>query len=322
MIYHLTAFIMGFVLDLFLGDPYGFPHPVRFIGGLIEKLTKSLLDDKDKASKKRNNGRILVVIVIAISVTITALILLGAYTINSYFGIIIEAIITYQCLAMKSLYDESMKVYYALENEGLEEGRKAVSMIVGRDTAILSQEGVIRATVETIAENSSDGVIAPMLYLAIAGPILAVAYKAINTMDSMIGYKNDKYIDFGACAARLDDFVNYIPARLSAVFMILSAILLAKDFDAKNAIRIFKRDRYNHASPNSAQTESVCAGALGLQLAGPASYFGKLFDKPYIGDAQRQIEIADIKRANKLMLATSLMCCVTCCAIMLLIVLL
>ena len=171
----------------------------------------------------------------------------------------------------------------------------------------LDEKGVIKATVETVAENTSDGVIAPLIYLAIGGPVLGIAYKAINTMDSMVGYRNDKYIDFGRAAAKLDDVANFIPSRLSAWLMIFSCIFMGKDYSAVNAFRIFKRDRFNHASPNSAQTESACAGALGLQLAGPASYFGKIVEKKYVGDPDREIELEDIKRANKLMFVTELL---------------
>ena len=308
MIYHLMAFIMGFVLDLFLGDPAGFPHPVRFIGALISKLNDYLLKEQDSPREKRINGLKMVVIVIAIPVAITALIMLVAYTINPYLGIIIEAVITYQCLAAKSLYSESMKVYYALRDEGLVYGRDAVAMIVGRDTKSLDEIGVTKAAVETVAENTSDGVIAPMIYLAIGGPVLGIAYKAINTMDSMVGYKNDKYLDFGRAAAKLDDVVNFIPARISAIIMIISAFILGEEYDGINALRIFRRDRFNHSSPNSAQTESVCAGALSIRLAGDAYYFGKLVKKDYIGDDIKKISHEDIKKANNLLYMTAFIC--------------
>ena len=308
MIYHITAFIAGFILDLFLGDPISFPHPVRWIGRLISYLTGILLKENDSGKQKQIKGLVLVIIVITISVFLTGFLVISAYTINTYLGIIIETIISYQCLATKSLYVESMKVWHALKNEGLAAGQKAVSMIVGRDTSVLDEAGVIRACVETIAENTSDGVIAPLVYLIIGGPILGIAYKSINTMDSMIGYKNQKYIDFGRCAAKLDDIVNFVPARISAYIMILSCYFLGRDFDGKTAYRIFKRDRFNHASPNSAQTESVCAGALGLKLAGPASYFGTFIDKPFIGDETREIDLNDIKRANRLMISTAIIC--------------
>lgn len=303
---------MGYVLDLLLGDPFGSFHPVVWIGKLISVLTGKLLMENDSSARKRLKGRIIVIIVIAISVLTTGFCVILAYNINSIFGIAVEAIITYQCLATKSLYTESMKVYYALKDISLEAGRTAVSMIVGRDTAALDEAGVTKAAVETVAENTSDGVIAPLIYLAIGGPVLGICYKAINTMDSMIGYKNDKYMDFGRAAAKLDDVVNFVPARISAVLMIIATLFLGKKYNTVNAIYIFKRDRFNHPSPNSAQTESVCAGALGIQLAGPASYFGKLKEKPYIGDMLRKIEVEDIKRANLLMTCTSILCASIC----------
>ncbi len=312
MIYHLMAFITGYVLDLLLGDPFGGFHPVVWIGKLISFLTDKLLNENDSPDKKRINGIKLVSIVITISVLCTGIIIVAAYKINPYFGICIEAFITYQCMATKSLYTESMKVYYALKETSLEAGRAAVSMIVGRDTKALDEVGVTKAAVETVAENTSDGIIAPMIYLAIGGPILGICYKAINTMDSMIGYKSDKYLDFGRAAAKLDDVVNFIPARISAFLMIVATLFLGRDYNTVNAIYIFRRDRFNHPSPNSAQTESVCAGALGVQLAGPASYFGKLKEKPYIGDMLRKIEVEDIKRANLLMTCTSILCASVC----------
>jgi len=319
------AFVAGFVLDLFLGDPINWPHPIRWIGSLIGFTTRELLDRADRSldtdsihKRKRLYGLFLVIIVITISGGISFLLLFSAYTINTLLGVIIEAIMTYYCLASKSLYSESMKVFHALKNEGLDSGRRAVSMIVGRDTVNLDQNGVIKAAVETVAENTSDGVIAPMIYLAIGGPVLGFIYKAINTMDSMVGYKNDKYMDFGRIAAKLDDIANFIPARISALLMIISCLFLGSHYSFFSAIRIYARDRYNHSSPNSAHTESVCAGALGLRLAGPASYFGKTINKPFIGDNIRTIQLDDIKRANVLMFATAFLCQIICILILLL----
>jgi len=319
------AFVAGFVLDLFLGDPINWPHPIRWIGSLIGFTTRELLDRADRSldtdsihNRKRLYGLFLVIIVITISGGISFLLLFGAYTINTLLGVIIEAVMTYYCLASKSLYSESMKVFHALKNEGLDSGRRAVSMIVGRDTVNLDQNGVIKAAVETVAENTSDGVIAPMIYLAIGGPVLGFIYKAINTMDSMVGYKNDKYMDFGRTAAKLDDIANFIPARISAALMIISCLFLGSHYSFFRAIRIYARDRYNHSSPNSAHTESVCAGALGLRLAGPASYFGKTINKPFIGDNIRTIQLDDIKRANVLMFATAFLCQIICILILLL----
>ena len=222
MKYHIIAFFLGFLLDLLLGDPYCFPHPIRLIGSLIAKLDKWLCkkDDPGNEKKKLKNGRILVVIVLTVTAAVTACILIGAYVLHPYLGMLIETIMTYQILATKCLKTESMKVYKCLKEEGIEEARRAVSMIVGRDTAVLDEEGVAKAAIETVAENTSDGVIAPMLYTALGGPILGFLYKAVNTMDSMVGYKNDKYLYFGRAAAKLDDAVNFLPSRISACLMI------------------------------------------------------------------------------------------------------
>lgn len=211
----------------------------------------------------------------------------------------------YQLLATKALKDESMKVYERLKAGDLPGARKAVSMIVGRDTESLDEAGVTKAAVETVAENASDGIIAPMLFMAVGGPALGYFYKAVNTMDSMVGYKNEKYLYFGRFAAKLDDVVNYIPARLSGCIMAAAAVFVS--LDAGEAWRIFKRDRYNHASPNSAQTEAVMAGALRVQLAGDAWYFGKLYKKKTIGDDIRPVEYEDIRKANRLLYATAVL---------------
>lgn len=315
MCYHIIAFIAGFVLDLLIGDPHFIPHPVRLIGSLISFLDKRLNSEAGYNSSeneanltKYKRGVLLAFTVIFATFAVSVIIIVAAYSINLYAGVIAEAVMTWQILATKCLRVESMRVYDALRTDGVDAGRRAVSMIVGRDTSVLDVAGVTRAAVETIAENTSDGVIAPMLYTAIGGPVLGFVYKAVNTMDSMLGYKNDKYMYFGRFAARLDDVVNFIPARISAYLMIAAAFIGGRQFDGKNAYRIFKRDRFNHASPNSAQTESVCAGALRVQLAGDAVYFGKLVKKKYIGDGLREIEYEDIKRANRLMYITAFLC--------------
>lgn len=329
MCYHIFAFIAGFVLDLLIGDPHFIPHPVRLIGSLISFLDKMLNCDAgyNSSEKKLNlikykRGMLLVFTVIFATFAISVIIIVAAYSINLYAGVIAEAVMTWQILATKCLRVESMRVYDALRTDGVDAGRRAVSMIVGRDTSVLDAAGVTRAAVETIAENTSDGVIAPMLYTASGGPVLGFVYKAVNTMDSMLGYKNDKYMYFGRFAARLDDVVNFIPARISAYLMIAAAFIGGRQFDGKNAYRIFKRDRFNHASPNSAQTESVCAGALRVQLAGDAVYFGKLVKKKYIGDGLREIEYEDIKRANRLMYITAFLCELLSVAVMSLVLIL
>lgn len=329
MCYHIFAFIAGFVLDLLIGDPHFIPHPVRLIGSLISFCDKRLncdagynISEKKLNLIKYKRGMLLAFTVIFATFAISVIIIVAAYSINLYAGIIAEAVMTWQILATKCLRVESMRVYDALRTDGVDAGRRAVSMIVGRDTSVLDVAGVTRAAVETIAENTSDGVIAPMLYTAIGGPVLGFVYKAVNTMDSMLGYKNDKYMYFGRFAARLDDVVNFIPARISAYLMIAAAFIGGRQFDGKNAYRIFKRDRFNHASPNSAQTESVCAGALRVQLAGDAVYFGKLVKKKYIGDGLREIEYEDIKRANRLMYITAFLCELLSVAVMSLVLIL
>lgn len=329
MCYHIFAFIAGFVLDLLIGDPHFIPHPVRLIGSFISFLDKRLncdagynISEKKLNLIKYKRGMLLAFTVIFATFAISVIIIVAAYSINLYAGVIAEAVMTWQILATKCLRVESMRVYDALRTDGVDAGRRAVSIIVGRDTSVLDAAGVTRAAVETIAENTSDGVIAPMLYTAIGGPVLGFVYKAVNTMDSMLGYKNDKYMYFGRFAARLDDVVNFIPARISAYLMIAAAFIGGRHFDGKNAYHIFKRDRFNHASPNSAQTESVCAGALRVQLAGDAVYFGKLVKKKYIGDGLREIEYEDIKRANRLMYITAFLCELLSVAVMSLVLIL
>lgn len=305
-------FILGIavLLDLFLGDPHFLWHPVRGMGSVIsgtEKLLRKLLKirpgKEEDREKKLAAGGILVLVTLVLSVGIPAALLWLTRRFHAGLRICLECVMCYQMLAMKSLKTESMKVYDTFGKEGLPAARKAVSMIVGRDTERLDEEGVIKAAVETVAENTSDGVAAPLLYMLAFGTLGGFFYKAVNTMDSMIGYKNDAYFYLGRTAAKLDDVMNFIPARIAALNMILASFLLG--FDGKNAFKIYKRDRYCHASPNSAQTESVCAGALGVRLAGDAWYFGQLHQKPFIGDEKRKVEWEDIKRADKLMYGTS-----------------
>lgn len=296
----------GFVLDLMFGDPVWLYHPVRMIGHLIsgvEKIIRSLFPSGKTG--ERIGGGLLVVIVVAVSMAVPGGILYLAYHISLYLGLAVESFMCYQILATKSLKVESDRVYQEIQTGDIARARKAVSMIVGRDTQNLTIEGVTKAAVETVAENTSDGVIAPLFYMVIGGALLGFGYKAVNTMDSMVGYKNEKYQYFGTVAAKLDDIVNFIPARISAIIMVVSAFLCG--MDGKEAFRIFKRDRYNHASPNSAQTESVMAGALGVQLAGDAWYFGVKHEKPTIGDAKRSVELRDIQRSNRLMYMTTVL---------------
>lgn len=292
--------LIGFIIDIILGDPYSLPHPIRAIGTLISKFEKFV---RSRYNNLRKGGVFLAAAVLVISTLAPLLILILCYRINVILGVVLESVMCWQLVAARCLQKESMKVCRALEENDTDKARKAVSMIVGRDTDVLDEKGIIKAAVETVAENTSDGVTAPIMYISMGGAVLGFFYKAVNTMDSMIGYKNEKYADIGRFAARLDDFLNYIPSRLTALAMILSAYMLR--FDGKNAFYIWKRDRRKHASPNSAQTESVCAGALDIRLAGDAYYFGELHKKEFIGDDIRPPENEDIRRANRLMYCTS-----------------
>ena len=296
----MMALLLGVFLDLLIGDPHCFYHPIRLVGNLISITEKGLRAVFPKTGQgEKTAGVFLSVIVCSVTAGAVAAVLYLTGKIHPYLHLAVMALFCYWMLAAKSLKDESMKVYRELKKEDLKAARRAVSMIVGRDTDQLTAEGVTKAAVETVAENASDGVMAPLLYLAVGGPVLGAFYKAVNTMDSMVGYKNDRYLHFGRAAAKLDDLVNLIPSRLAALLLIVSAYLLR--YDGKNAYRIWRRDRRNHKSPNSAQTESACAGALGLRLAGDAWYFGKLVPKPYIGDEIHPIEPQDIRRVNRLM---------------------
>ena len=291
-------------LDLAIGDPHFLWHPIRAVGALIDKSEKMLRKVFPRTEKGELwGGACLVLIVAGITTGAAALLLAAAQWVSPWLRLALETVMCYQILATRALRDESMKVYDALKTGTLQDGRKAVSMIVGRDTDRLDEEGVTKAAVETVAENTSDGVIAPMLYMVIGGAVLGFFYKAVNTMDSMVGYQNDRYLYFGRAAAKFDDVVNYIPARISAWLMILASFLCG--LNGKKAYQIYKRDRYNHASPNSAHTEAVMAGALGVQLAGDAWYFGVLHKKKTIGDPDRPVSVEDIVLANRLLYMTA-----------------
>lgn len=301
---------VGFLLDCIVGDPHCLSkiHPICIIGRLISALEKAAR--RLFAGHLTAGGFFVAAITLLVSAGLPLLILILCYRLNFWAGIIAEAALCCPLLAAKSLCTESMKVYRELEKNDVEGARKAVSMIVGRDTAPLDRDGITRAAVETVAENTSDGVTAPIMYIALGGVPLGFFYKAANTMDSMLGYTNEKYREIGRIPAKLDDFLNYLPSRITALLMILSSGILG--YDMKGAYSVWKRDRRNHASPNSAQTESVCAGALGLRLAGDAYYFGELHKKPYIGDPTREIEKEDIIRANRLMYLTSILTLTLC----------
>ncbi|MCF0151404.1 MAG: cobalamin biosynthesis protein CobD [Firmicutes bacterium] len=308
----LAALAAGYCIDLIVGDPHGLPHPVIFIGKLIS-LCEKLLRKVFSAGKRgeRAAGLVLWILVASVSTLVPwgLLKLLDRLHPLAAFGA--ETLMCWQILATRSLRDESMKVYLALQTGDLNASRKAVSMIVGRDTDRLDEQGVTRAAVETVAENTSDGIVAPMVFLALGGAPAGFFYKAVNTMDSMIGYIDPPYTHLGFVAAKMDDVMNYLPARLSALLMLAAGGFLG--MNVNNGKKVFLRDRYNHASPNSAQTESVCAGLLGLQLAGDAWYGGVLHKKSFIGDPLRPIEAEDIPRACRLLYVTSFLSLLLCC---------
>ena len=300
------AVLGGFVLDALFGDPAWLPHPVVYMGKAISKLEKFLRPRLPKTPQGELLGGAIVAFCLPVGTfLLTGLVCWGAARLHPLLGLAVQMFWCGQALAARGLVQESTNVYKELKKPDLPGARKAVSRIVGRDTAELTAEGVTKAAVETVAENASDGVIAPLLYMLIGGAPLALTYKAINTMDSMLGYKNEKHLYFGRVSAKLDDVANYLPSRLAGLLWVAAAALTGNS--ARGAWKIWRRDRRNHASPNSAQTESACAGALGVQLAGPAYYFGEYYAKPTIGDALRPIEPEDILRANRMMVAESIL---------------
>ena len=311
------AVLGGFLLDAVFGDPAWLPHPVVLMGRCITALENHLRT----ALPKTPQGELVGGGVVAAALPLGTLAVTGvachlAAALRPALGLALQMFWCAQALAAKGLVQESRNVYRELVKGDLPAARRAVARIVGRDTQALTAEGVTKAAVETVAENASDGVIAPLFYMLIGGAPLALTYKAINTMDSMLGYKNEKYLYFGRCAAKLDDAANWLPSRLAALLWVAAAALTGNS--ARGAWRIWRRDRHNHASPNSAQTESACAGALGVQLAGPAYYFGEYYDKPTIGDPLRPIEPQDILRANRMMYAESVLALVIGLAVRLL----
>lgn len=315
--------LTAILLDAAFGDPHGWWHPVQGVGWVITK-TERVLWKCFRLPEEREEGRgrkifagfVLVIVVLCVSVMLPVLVIRAAEKLFRPLAFLLSVLLAGRLLAMRSLREESMKVYERLRAGDIEGARRALSMIVGRDTERLDVQGIIRAAVETVAENTSDGVIAPLLFLMVGGIPGICFYKAANTMDSMAGYRNDRYMYFGRAAARLDDLLNLLPSRVSAISMILTAGLCGGN--SREAMRIWKRDRLNHPSPNSAQTEAACAGALGIQLGGDARYFGVLHKKKTIGDPLREAEEEDIRRANRLMTAASLLVAAAGAGIMLL----
>ena len=307
----LLAILAGFLIDCALGDPASLPHPVILIGKLISRSEKALRRLFPKTPRgELLAGAVLAVFVPLVSFAVPFAVLRLCRRVSILLELAVSVLMCWQIFAARCLRDEAMKVVRALEAGGLPAGRKQVSMLVGRDTENLTEEGVLKAAVETVAENTTDGVISPLLYMMIAGPSGGFFYKAVNTMDSMVGYKNERYLYFGRCAARLDDAANFIPARIAAAAMIAAAGILG--MDAGNAARIFRRDRKKSTSPNAGQTETACAGALHIELLGDAYYFGKLVKKPPVGDPDRAVEREDVRRSCRLMYGTSIIVLALC----------
>ena len=330
--------IASFILDAIIGDPEWLPHPVRFQGKIISFFDEKLNNKSNNNDTLILKGVVTMLVVVGITGVISGVLLFLLFNIHFLLGFFGEIIMSTYCLAGHDLIRHATNVYNKCYD--LNEARLAVGKIVGRDISSLSEQGVIKATIESVAENSSDGVIAPAFYILFFGPVGGMVYKAINTMDSMIGYHNEKYEYYGKPAAKTDDILNFIPSRVSAILIIVTSfilIIISKttkcffmkdtctdkkevsfinilDFDYIQAFRIWKRDRYKHASPNSAQTESAMSGALGVRLGGPAVYFGKAIDKPYIGDEESEtIDWIEIRRACILMYGSALlMICVVC----------
>lgn len=328
----IMAMILGFIIDLIFGDPHGLIHPVQIIGWFIAKIKEGLqhliygcswekVKEDGRERKKTAEllaGYVLTFVIVVGTFLIVTGILYVAGLIHPWLRFVLETFFIYQIVATKSLKKESMKVYYKLKEGDLPGARREISYLVGRDTQELDESEVAKADVETIAENTADGIIAPLFFIALGGAPLGFAYKAVNTLDSMVAYKNEELIHIGHASAKLDDICNFIPARLAAVMMMLAAVILGLDF--KNAVRIFRRDRFAHLSPNSAQTEAVAAGALGIQLGGTHSYFGQLVEKPTIGDDARPVEYEDIKRTNQLLYVSAFLTLIVCCGITFLLV--
>ena len=303
---NVCAFIIGIIIDCIVGDPEYLPHPVRAIGSLVSSLEKLLLKKGDRAFIQRIKGGLLAVTVCTICTLSTFLLFFIFFHISVWLDLFVRGIFCAWCLAAKNLCDEAKSVYMALKERNLQKAQKRLSRIVGRDTDVLKEEGIIRACVETVAENTTDGVIAPLFYMVLGGPVLGMLYKAINTMDSMIGYKNERYRYFGTVAAHLDDVFGFIPARLAGVSMIIASFFVRLDW--KNATRIFLRDRRAHESPNAAFTESACSGALRIQLGGKAFYSGIEEEHPLLGDNLKSPCREDILKSCTLMYAASAVC--------------
>lgn len=302
--------LMGYALDLIIGDPYFLYHPVRIIGHLITWLENRLLNLKDTIFIQKLKGLILLIIVSGLSFLVPLILLIGASQVHLGLAFVLEVIMIYQIFATRCLDVETKKVYKALKNNDIEEARKMIGYLVSRDTSDMTEEDIIKAAIETIAENLGDGVIAPMIYVMIGGAPLGWYYKSVNTLDSMVGYKNEKYQHYGYFSAKWDDVLNYIPARITSGFILIAGFFLR--MNVTRGFKVLVRDRKNHSSPNSAYPESAAAGLLGIQLGGKASYFGKVSMKPTMGDADKKIDVHDLKKTSHLLYMTSFVGFIIC----------
>lgn len=302
----MIQIILGFLLDLIIGDPQNPIHPIRIIGSLckfVENLFRKILKQHLKVV-----GLVTWIIVVSIVFTFNYLLIKITYLINPIISIILGTVMIYFCISAKALKIEGLKVIKYLIKDDIKGARKQLSYIVGRDTENLDKEAILKAVIETVAENMSDGVIAPFFYAGLGGAPLAFLYKAVNTMDSMFGYKNEKYIEFGYFPAKLDDVFNYIPARLSGYLITIASFILGLDY--KNSLKIYKRDKNNHSSPNSAHPEAAVAGALNIQLGGANYYFGKLVEKPTIGDCKEKVSIDKVNDVNNILYCSAILGCI------------
>lgn len=299
----MIKILVGYICDLIFGDPYWIPHPIRFIGNGISRTERELRKIFKGPKLEKIGGVLLALMVVSGSYLLTYLLLWTADWLHPTFRWIGESFLIFQILATKSLDVESRKVYTQLKQGDILEARRFLSYIVGRDTTHLNEQEIIRGAVETVAENISDGIIGPLCCIFIGGAPLGMAYKAINTLDSMVGYTNEKYLHFGWASAKLDDLVNLIPARLTALFIVVSSGLLG--YDGSNSLRILCRDSRNHKSPNSGYPEAAVAGALNIQIGGTNSYFGQRVEKPTIGDKLKELDTEDILRTIKIMYGAS-----------------
>lgn len=299
---NITALMLAFLMDCIVGDPYWFPHPVRFIGKLIRAYEKKFYKPE---GNQRLRGLGLVIVVVSVTALVTLGLIAVATLIHPVVGFVAKVLVMWTCLAHKCLGQEANKVFKFLAKGDLPSARQQVGYLVARQTDELTEEQVSKAVIETVVENTSDGIIAPLFYMAIGGPVLGMVYKSINTMDSMVGYKNDKYMTYGTIAAKVDDVANYIPARITGFLMVITAFLLG--MDGKNSFKIFRRDCRQHSSPNAGFPESATAGALGIQLGGGNVYFGKLVKKPTIGEAIHPVEGKHIKKSITLMSGSSVL---------------